>query len=168
MRVTEENLHEVKVSLPEDQAQMLHPGCETWPVFPFKGTAGHITVWPQSERAAVCWGDGSFWGKWKGEDRVIELDEPVGERQVVVDESGSLWIALSGQDFLDRMIERYIRSWDVDGLRRVADGADPLSLQLRAGCSVLPIYKGQEMAQRLFEVMADPEGPLARLKPIVN
>jgi len=61
-QVTTANLEIVRETLPLDQRPDLEPGCITWPI-PY----GHITLYPESGRAACCRGGDSDWGDYTGE-----------------------------------------------------------------------------------------------------
>ncbi len=166
MIVTADNIREVVVTLPREQAADLRPGCETWPVSALGTREGQITVYPESGHAAVSWGHGSFWGQWRSNERVIVLDDLVDDQQLVVDEAGQLWVAMDTQEFLDRALERFIRPWDLDGLQAVVEGRDLEPLLLKVGCSRVPIFRGRELAASLLEAMQDPAGPFARFRRI--
>ena len=61
-QVTTANLEIVRETLPLDQRPDLEPGCITWRI-PY----GHITLYPESGRAASCRGGDSDWGDYTGE-----------------------------------------------------------------------------------------------------
>jgi hypothetical protein len=168
MLVTTENIQELLANIPLDQAQDLHPGCETWPIAPLGKPTGQITVWPEANIAAVSWGYGSFWGRWYGDDRVIQLDDKIEGHTLVVDQAGVLWASLAAEEFKDRMVENFIRHWDVTGLTRVAEGRDPQALEVTVGCSVLPIFQGREMTLALLAALAEENGPFERFRPVLH
>ncbi|BCR04026.1 hypothetical protein DESUT3_10950 [Desulfuromonas versatilis] len=168
MIVTEDNIRDVVVSLPSEQAAELRPGCETWPVEAHGPASGQITVYPESGYAAVSWGRGSFWGHWRSEDRVIVLEELVDNQQLVVDEVGHLWVALDTQEFLDRAMEQFIRPWDLSALSAIVEGGDLEPLKIKVGCSRVPIFRGRELAAGLLEAMQAPDGPFARFRRPAN
>lgn len=65
-------------SLPLDQAEELAVGCITW-TFPYDGLTGHITVWPDLGRAALCYNGDSIWGDWSDAQQVLISDAQPGE-----------------------------------------------------------------------------------------
>jgi len=87
--VTAENMDEMKEKLPFlDMRAELRPGCFFWDVYE-GGQRGWIAVWPDTGRAAVCWGGNAAWGNWDGDNRVIVLDESAADGEtIVVNEKG--------------------------------------------------------------------------------
>ncbi|MEJ2698051.1 MAG: hypothetical protein P8Z70_00045 [Desulfuromonadales bacterium] len=168
MFVTAENIRELMSLRPFEQAEELHPGCETWPIAPLGKPAGQITVWPEAGLAAVSWGHGSFWGRWYDGDRIIRLDEQVDDQSLVVDEAGVLWVSIPAEEFRALMVEKFIRQWEVEGLTRVAEGGDSRALEVIVGCSALPIFKGGEMARALLSALEEVEGPFAKYRPVLQ
>ncbi len=75
---------------------------------------------------------------------------------------------MGAQEFLDRMLERFIRHWDVEGMQQVAAGEDPDSLKVKVGCSQVSIFRGREMTMGLLSAMSEPGGPFSAFKPIPN
>lgn len=166
MLVTAENILELMAAVPADQAEGMAPGCETWSMLLHGGTIrGHITVWPETAIGAVSWGEGSFWGRWYPEERVILLNEQIDGKPLVVDDKGMMWVYMEPDDFDRWMEERFVRTWDTSGLRRVAAGEVPEALTVVVGCSRLRIYRGEELAERLLSAMRDPDGPRHQDKP---
>ncbi len=166
MLVTAENIRDVMTHVPADQAEDLAPGCETWSMLLHGGsTRGHITVWPEVGIAAVSWGQGSFWGRWYAQERIILLNELIRGHALVVDEQGEMWVYMEPAEFNRWIEERFVRTWDTAGLKRAARGEDPETLTVSVGCSRVRIFRGEELAERLLSAMEDPDGPPFRVKP---
>jgi hypothetical protein len=166
MLVTAENIREVMTRVPADQAEDLAPGCETWSMLLHGGsTRGQITVWPEVDIAAVSWGRGSFWGRWYAQERIILLNELIRGHAVVVDEHGEMWAYMEPAEFNRWMEERFVRTWDTEGLKRAAAGDAPEALTVSVGCSRVRIFRGEEMAEKLLSAMQNPDESPHQPKP---
>jgi len=87
--VTKENIDDIKFDMPLDQAEELRPGCITWTVQDEMGNIGWMTVWPDTDRGAVCWGGNSCWGDWDEDRRVLVLDEfDENGQRIIINEDG--------------------------------------------------------------------------------
>ena len=65
--VTAENLEEIREAiLALDQRREIQVGqtISTWPIFYRGGQRGQVTVWHDTDRAAVDQGGDSLWGDW--------------------------------------------------------------------------------------------------------
>ena len=60
-KVTTENINVIRESIPADQAAELRPGCITG-----RFDGGHMTVWPDEQRAAISYGADSHWADYSG------------------------------------------------------------------------------------------------------
>ncbi|MFP4474052.1 MAG: hypothetical protein ACLFOY_00740 [Desulfatibacillaceae bacterium] len=69
IRVTEQNIERAKQELPDEWADELEVGCETWP-FQQASARGRIAVWP-SGRAAIETEGLARWGQWSPRRQVI-------------------------------------------------------------------------------------------------
>ena len=78
--VTADNIDEIREAIPVlDQRAEIEVGrvISTWPIYYQPGNQrGQITVFHDTDRAAVCYGGYSEWGDWNDEEGIIILDDP--------------------------------------------------------------------------------------------
>lgn len=80
-KVTGENLEQIRMTLPLDQAAELIPGCVVWRWRMGTGAYACGTVWPNG-RTAICYGGDSVWGERAG--TTVETDN--GESEVLYED----------------------------------------------------------------------------------
>ena len=73
--VTATNIETIKEIMGAcDQMAVISPGCITWGILYSGGQRGQMTVYPETGRAAVCFGGDSIWGDWDEHARQITDD----------------------------------------------------------------------------------------------
>jgi hypothetical protein len=78
--VTESNIEDIREMMAScDQASEIYPGCVTWGIQYSGGQRGQMTVYPETGRAAVCFGGDSIWGDWSETDAQL------------IDDNGQIW-----------------------------------------------------------------------------
>jgi hypothetical protein len=89
IRVNEDNINAIKDDIDAlDQRGEIGIGqiVSTWPIRCANGDRGQITLWHETQRAAICFGGDSLWGDWNPSTSTISTD-PDGE---VYDADGKL------------------------------------------------------------------------------
>jgi hypothetical protein len=73
--VTKENIDDIRMLIPCDQAKYLKVGCTVWRICQEEGSICFMITFPDALRGAVSWGGcPSKWGDWDDETQELTLD----------------------------------------------------------------------------------------------